>query len=421
VFIPYIQEEGLRKIFSKQVLYKEEGLEIFHKAMGGIYTDPNSINNHINLTMKMLFMLLCEKHPHVSIRAIDIFMNLLGIIKNSTQKLNYDFTITDNILNKINEKLGDTIPKVRNKAVDLYCFMLKQSFCDYNNLLNELTKTEGRARISSKVVLGRLGIFTKVFDEFDNAVKDKRTDLQSFPFISIATFVIENINHAKSEVRKDVREVSLKMCKIFGFKKLKPLFEKVEERELIKLQPDIPELEEIIKELAKKKPQEPQKRSRSSNNNNKSLEKNNKSVNRSLSNSKNSLSCVYCGKSNPSFKNKEDFDKHVKEDCVLFINCIKCSDNVHLKHYNSHMVSHCKHKEEFKLCKRCKESVLQIEYDQHVKDNKCNPAKNVNSNGRCPLCHKDIQPGDKGFQQHLAKDICQKQKRREKVTFVNGT
>jgi hypothetical protein len=422
VFISHIQEENLKKIFSRQVLYKEEGLDIFLKSMAGLYKDSSTINNNINLTMKMLFTLLCEKHPQVSIRAIDIFINLLNIIKSSSSmKISYDFSITDNILVKINEKLGDTIPKVRNKAVELYCFMLKQSFCDYNNLLNELTKTEqGKSKTSSKVILGRLGIFKGVFEEFDSAITDKRTDMNSFPFLAIASFVIENINHAKSEVRKDVREVCMKMNKIFGFKKLEPLFKKVDERELVKLQPDIPELDEIIKELEKNKPKVPQKRSRSTNQNNKSVEKNNKSVNRSLSNSNNS-SCVYCGKTSQNFKNKGEYDKHVKEECVLFTNCTKCNENVMVKNYNSHLLSSCKHKDEYKLCKRCKEGILQIEYEQHIKDNRCNPAKNLNSNGRCGLCHKDIQPGDKGFQQHLVKDICQKQKRRDKVTFVNGT
>jgi hypothetical protein len=174
-FIPYIQEEGLRQIFSKQVLWKEDGLETFANNMDKIFKDPETINNNINLTMKMLFDLLCEKHPQVCVRAIDIFMQLLNIIKNSTIKLNYDFAITDNILNKINERLGDTVTKVRNKAVELYCYMLKQSFCDYNNLLYELTRTDAlmKGKGSSRVVLGRLGIFKGVFDEFDTAIKEK--------------------------------------------------------------------------------------------------------------------------------------------------------------------------------------------------------------------------------------------------------
>ena len=72
------------------------------------------------------------------------------------------------------------------------------------------------------------------------------------------------------------------------------------------------------------------------------------------------------------------------------------------------------------MCKRCKEAIDLKDYEYHVRENKCNPAKNINSSNRCPVCHRDIPPHDKGFYLHLVKYICQKHKRKEKITFVNG-
>lgn len=446
MFIKYIGEDGLKKLFSRNILWKEEGLEDFNKCLPNIFSESckaesvksgNEIDVLINLILKMLFLFLCEKHPQTSIRSMDIFETLLSEIKKATVKLNYDINLTDNILLKIKEKLGDVNAKVRNKAVCLYSFMLKQDFCDYHNLLSELIEDEmkrldiKKVIRSSKMILGKLSIFNQVFKEFDIAVKDKRTDVNTFPFNLIATYVIENINHSKSEVRKLDREVIIKICKIFGFKRLEPLIKKVDERELEKLIKDIPEIKELIEQRLKelntsiqphnsrnKSPKGEREKSGSPKRDKKKPERKN-STTKSVSPPK-FLNCSYCGKFDKKFVTEEDLKEHTLKDCVMFTNCIKCKLCVEVKLYNSHMLNDCVNKEEFKTCKRCKEPIDIKVYDQHVKDNKCNPAKNQNSSGRCPLCHKDIPPQDKGFIQHLVKDICQIQKRRDKVTFVNG-
>ena len=259
IFIKYLGEEIIRKVFSKNILWKDEGLEEFGKSIYKLFSSTinkgNEINNIINLIMKMVYTFLCEKHPQVCIRSIEIFEILLTEIKNSKTNLNYDFTITDRILIKIKEKLGDVNAKLRGRAVDLYSFMLKQESCDYNNLLSELVEDElkqidSRKVIrSSKMILGKLSIFNNVFEDFNNALKDKRTEMNTFPFNLSSTYVIEKINHSKSEVRKLDSEIILKMYKIFGFKKLEPHLKKVDERELEKLEELIPEVKDIIQFL----------------------------------------------------------------------------------------------------------------------------------------------------------------------------
>ncbi len=446
LFIKYIGEDGLKKLFSKNILWKEEGLEEFNKGLNKNFAESckaepmksgNEIDLLINLIMKMLHLFLCEKHPQTCVRSMEIFETLLNEIKKTTVKLNYDINLTDNILVKIKEKLGDVNAKIRNKAVQLYNYMLKQEFCDYNNLLIELIEDEmkrfdvRKVVKSSKMILGKLSIFDKVFEDFDNAVKEKRTDKNSFPFNLIATYVIENITHSKSEIRKLDREVIIKMCKIFGFKKLEPFFKKVDERELEKLIKDIPEVKEIIEQrnkdlntsvkinIGNKSPKNGDKKERERSGSPKRdtniKRKNSKSVSPPKI-----LNCNFCGKFDKKFLTEEDLTEHSCKECVMFSNCTKCKENIEVKKYNTHLLNDCPNKEDFKTCKRCKEPIDVKDYDSHVKDNKCNPAKNQNSSNRCPLCHKDIPPQDKGFVQHLVKDICQKQKRRDKVTFVNG-
>jgi len=587
--IYYFGEENLRKIFSNQVIFKEEGLDTLLKSLKEIIertikenknnknNNSNSLNPEktesetskiINLIMKLVFILMKDKHPHVSIKTIDIFQTLLSTISEVTLSkqvatLAYDLTITDKILFKIKEKLGDPNPKIRTKAVDLYCLLLRQNLCDYNNLLSELLEDELRHHIdtkkvvkSSKTIIGKLSIFDNVFDEIQNSLGDKRTDEKTFPFTLILKYVIENLTNTKSEIRKLARRILVKMYTAFGYKKIEPFIKKVDERELEKLVELMPEVAETLlkskqiggvkllslnsgiaannnssvvypissnKSLLMRKSLEKKNSNNASNNinnnhntasnsnnkvnnNNKRNEKrkllgkyqiqssvvqnndnsnnnnnnenslikmnsvisggaaelsncspqadsinvkatmklesysndylkilnNINSINNStkspvsspnkaaaaaaksvLPNNKNKvLICSYCGKSDESFLNSKDLEAHKSSDCRLFSNCAKCNQNVEVRLLNQHLLAECAKKSESKQCKRCKEPVDFKSYEEHIKSNSCNPAKNLNSSNRCPLCHKDIPPYDKGFVQHLVNDSCQMQSRK---------
>ncbi len=508
-FIPFIGEDGLKKLFSRHVLWKEEGLEEFMKKLDEIINEKNENLNHlINLNMKLISIFLSEKHPQITLRSLELFENTLIIMKNlnmsslnknsanlnnsiinnsnlnisnirnnntvsKSEKMNYDFNSTENILIRIKEKLGEVSFKLRNKAIDLYCFMLKQNFCDYNNLLSELLEEEFRhidskkIQKSYKVILGKLRIFENVFEEFDTAVCEKRTDLNTFPLQNILNYTVENLGHSKSDVRKLAKKILLKINLIFGFKKIEnSLAKKGEERELEKLSNEIPEITELIKVIQVNKLKMPQhsprgkssgisvgssgldkKRSQEKKNNknsnkfNKSIieksetESNNINIDKESNILKNdkenannrkpkvkpveapiekikNLICSYCGKTDKKFTSQNRIEEHLSTECLLFSNCIKCLKNMEIRLLNNHMLSECSFKSDFKLCKRCKEAVLISAYETHIKDNTCNPAKNINSCNRCPLCHKDVPPLDKGFVQHLVNDGCPNYKRK---------
>jgi len=584
--IKYIGEENLRKIFSIQVIFKEEGLDVLLKSLKeivektlkekavNISVTENETSKILNLIMKLVFISMKDKHPHISIKTIDIFQNLLSIINDiilnkKVVNLVYDLSVTDKILIKIKEKLGDPNLKIRTKSVDLYCLLLRQNLCDYNNLLTELLEDElkhvdtKKILKSSKTIIGKLSIFDNVFDEIENALQDKRTDEKTFPFSLILKYVIENLTNSKSEIRKLARRILVKMYTAFGYKKIEPMLKKVDERELEKLVELVPEVLDTLKNkqinikllqqnvninsvinnsqqlpinnksllarksLEKRKSIETKNsagnanynsnnniyniNSNNINNNNIIVTKNIKSIekkkvlgryqikiesenfepsliklssaksgkekavisikatnpmeniiegetgiqastelvssdlsykvkldaynneyqkninnlntsnskiqspsrkNLRIPNNKNKiLICSYCGKSDDSFVNSKELESHKNSDCPLFTNCLKCNLNLEVRLLNHHLLSDCNKKSENKLCKRCKEPVDTNSYEEHLKSNNCIPAKNLNSSNRCPLCHKDIPPYDKGFVQHLVNDKCSKQTR----------
>ena len=118
---------------------------------------------------------------------------------------------------------------------------------------------------------------------------------------------------------------------------------------------------------------------------------------------------MYCNK---EFEKKNDLLIHWNKECPFFITCKKCNENIEVKEYNTHLLLYCKLKNEYKQCKRCKEAIEKKIYDNHIKENNCNPAKNISSANRCPLCHSDIPPKEIGFIQHLIKDGCSQQQRK---------
>ena len=99
----------------------------------------------------------------------------------------------------------------------------------------------------------------------------------------------------------------------------------------------------------------------------------------------------------------EDMNNHIKS-CKMCTRCDKCKIYLEVKNLTNHRLNECKYKNEFIFCDRCKEAIGTKEYKKHTEKKKCNMYKS--NYNRCPLCHKDIPYGNKGFYQHLVVDKC---------------
>ena len=260
LIVKIIKEDDMRKIFSKQILWKEEGINIFLENLINILeykeeNNPNIINNIIIQIMKLALILIEDKHPSIIIKTLEILKKLFEYLKEHNTKLNIESNITDSILFKIKQKIGDVNPKVRAKAVSLYCYMLTLNFCDYDNLISELLEEELKhydskyIPKSNNLIMGKLDIFINVFNNFSDALKSKRTKIESFPSNLVIEYLIINVSHNKSEIRKKTRLAISQFIRIFGVPKFKKKIEKIEEKELIKLVAEIPELREYFPKL----------------------------------------------------------------------------------------------------------------------------------------------------------------------------
>jgi centrosomal protein CEP104 len=357
LIVKVIGEEGLKQLFSKSSEWKIKGFKNFIEKMETMFSaksDSKYINDLITLIMKLIMIFFDEKQPITILNTLDVIEKLLNEIKKHKSKLNIDLNITDLLLSKIKSKIGDNNLNIRKKTIELYCYMLSLDYCDYNNLISELIEDELKQldikyiKKSSKVIYGKLEIFKNVFDDFQNALSNKRTDMSSFPLNLVMNYLILNVTHSKSEIRKLCRLDILKFINIFGVQKIKKKLEKIEPRELNKLVNEIPALQDVFPHLAGNgqgsNSLDNSNGSRYFNTSNKSKSKNKINKlnisNKSIKNKPN-IKCEYCGK---EVKNKEELNSHFNSECLFFINCENCNENIEVKKLTNHRLNECKKK-----------------------------------------------------------------------------
>ena len=276
LLILIVGEEVIRKIFSKSMGYRKEGLQSLNKKIPEILnkeSDTKEANKYLVLLMDIIYLFLRSKHASIVFEALDIFNNILKAINNKSKQnnINYDFTITKKILNKIKEKLNDISKLVREKAENLYYIMLDSDFCDYNTLLAELIEKEliyqfnkflefkknnnnneyspydeynnyniiSEDKSSNHLIITKLNIFLKALENFDDSVRKNKTSKESFPQNLLGDFIIININHPNNEIREIAKKLLIRFIDIFGNSIIEKMNIYLDERDIMRLDKEL--------------------------------------------------------------------------------------------------------------------------------------------------------------------------------------
>ena len=284
--INILGEEIIRKIFSKNVYYKNDGFNALNLRVNDIivfspqYEEESK--NYIASLMKIFFLFIDDKNSSVVLNCFELLRNIIKAIKekNLINKIKYDYRIEKSIINKIIEKFNHNSKRIRKKASQLYCYILDSNFCEPNSLLIDLIQNEvneyfyklnsinknnyasrlnsarsgiGMSRgmgylisINKNTIIEKMNIF---FDIFSFPEKFKlKFNKNKFPKTIIGDFIIMNMNSPKEEVREITKKVLIKYIKIFGnqiFYKMKMI---VGNKDLSKIIQDNDELKiELIK------------------------------------------------------------------------------------------------------------------------------------------------------------------------------
>ena len=288
LLIPIVGEETIRKIFSKWMGYRKEGLKYLNEKVSDILnheSDTKDINKYISILMDIINIFINNKHSSIVFESLDIFNNILKAISNKSKENNisYDFTVTKRTLRKIKEKLNDISKLVREKAENLYYFMLESDFCDYNILLVELIEKElinqfdrskkekknnnfnqyifydnynnniiPEDKSSNHLIITKMKIYKKALEIYDDAVAKNKTDKARFPQNILGDFIIMNINHQNNDVREITKEVAIRFISIFGNDILEKMNFILDEKDIIKTEKELKKIYEKIRLEEKK-------------------------------------------------------------------------------------------------------------------------------------------------------------------------
>eukprot|EP00347_Sterkiella_histriomuscorum_P018511 403345233 len=130
--------------------------------------------------------------------------------------------------------------------------------------------------------------------------------------------------------------------------------------------------------------------------------------------------CNYCDLQNEDFDRDEIMDLHYWKDCRYLNECQYCQQVIEIPILKSHWLEECQKKGELRQCQRCKEVILENQFEQHTIELKCIP--NPQSQEICPLCGVNISAliksmGGKAtiedaWKNHINVDRCQKNVRK---------
>ena len=288
LLIPIVGEETIRKIFSKCMGYRKEGLKYLNEKVSDILnheSNTKEVNKYISLLMDIINKFINNKHSSIVFESLDIFNNILISIscKSKQNNIAYNFTVTKRTLRKIKEKLNDISKLVREKAENLFYIMLESDFCDYNILLIELIEKElinqfdrsieakknnnfnqyifydnynnniiPEDKSSNHLIITKMKIYKKALEIYDDAVAKNKTDKIRFPQNILGDFIIMNINHQNNDVREITKEVAIRFISIFGNDILEKMNFILDEKDIIKTEKELKKIYEKIRLEEKK-------------------------------------------------------------------------------------------------------------------------------------------------------------------------
>ena len=241
--VKVLGEENMQKIFSKDYLWKEEGLNILFEKLEDIIQNNNkNYGKIINMLFKLCLLLLEDNHPSTVIKIFEVIKKLFNYMNDMKIKLKLDKNINDGILHTIKKKLSDINTKVRTKAVLLYSFLFTLNIFNFYNLLEEMIKIDDNN--NTNIIFSKLDILINILYSNDQSVKKKISDKKNFPFLLIIEYLINNLQNNNNKIRKKSRYCIKLFFDIYNdIDKFIKYFDKISEKELDELIKEIPKLQ----------------------------------------------------------------------------------------------------------------------------------------------------------------------------------
>ena len=253
--INILGEDIIQKLYSKNLYYKEEGFRALNMRVYDIIIfcpeSAEETNKYLSALINIFLLFFDDDNPKIILNCIDLFMNIIKAIeeKKYLNKIDYSFQISRPIIKKIKDKLSFDSDIIRDKLVELYCYILNSNLNDYNSLIIELVDNEvneyfsklniNKNNLNLKInshwnaleifrnktylkfdknknsIISKMNIFLNIFSNYIK-FEHKKFDINKFPKDIVGDFIIMNINYPNREVKDITQKVLVKYIEIFG-------------------------------------------------------------------------------------------------------------------------------------------------------------------------------------------------------------
>ncbi|KAG8183807.1 hypothetical protein JTE90_027733 [Oedothorax gibbosus] len=384
----------VEKMYSKSFDQREEAmkelqvfLEKYQKK--GKSHPPNDV---IKAATFLIQKALCDKVFSIYTAALNIlaicFKYFIPTHQVSKVEASY---LAEKSMPEIINKLGDTAPRLKNASVEYLTHSFPYSELENLQIIPLYVLSPLQNNLNVRLSQGRCELVEKLVKIYPPSTHSVLSHPKVMPFLVAA------LQHPASSVRGCVERIIVYLYEKDPGKVRKYLpFDSAASRRNIMHRRLLQEFERIDRKQGRSKdsnsqakPSPPKKE--------KILPVTSVAASDDISLMK---TCIFCEEKNDKFTS-EGLDDHYDKDCPMLIRCTNCKQIVEIASLTEHLLEECESRGQYKQCPLCLEAVPALNFDNHTKIRSCTMAKSSSEANHCPLCHKNIEPGEGGWRSHL--------------------
>ncbi|GFY44879.1 centrosomal protein of 104 kDa [Trichonephila inaurata madagascariensis] len=387
----------VEKMYSKSFDQREEAmkelqsfLEKYQKK--GRSHSPNDI---IKAASFLIQKALCDKVFSIYTAALSILaMCFKSFIPAHQVSKIESSALVEKSMPEIMNKLGDTAPRLKNASLQYLTNEFPYSELENLQIIPLYVLSPLQNVLNVRLAQGRCELLEKMIKKYPPSSHSILSLSKVMPFL------VDALQHPASSVRGSTERIILYLYEKDGTKVRKYIpFDSVASKRNIMHRRLLQEFDKIDKQKlgSKVKPSLDTKEKVSKQNFAPPVTQ---IATEDLSVMK---TCIFCEEKNDKFS-PEGLDDHYDKECLMLIRCSNCKQIVEIASLTEHLLEECESKSQYQQCPLCLEAIPSLNFDNHIKIRMCTMAKSSSEANHCPLCHKNIEPEEQGWRNHLMSD-----------------
>ncbi|XP_035225649.1 centrosomal protein of 104 kDa-like isoform X3 [Stegodyphus dumicola] len=373
--------ELVEKMYSKAFKQREESmknisayLEKYQKK--GKSHAPNEVIRAVSILIQRAFF---DNVHSIYAAALNILTECFKhfIPQNQVSKSETNFLV-DKCIPEIMNKLGDTASRLKNASME-YLIENVRYLEENSQFIQQYAVTPIQNVLNVRLAQGRCELIEKIVKKYPP------WNFNILPLSRVMPFLLDALHHPSSSVRSIAERIILYLY----------------DHEVIKVKKYFSFDSDTLKKniMYRRLQQAFDKKKRNSKEKNGMVQMNN-SNQKTLEELSLMKTCIFCEERSDRFT-ASGLDEHYDKECPMLIRCSNCKQILEIATLTEHLLEECGSKNQYKQCPICLEAVPSLNFENHVKIRTCTMAKPENEANHCPLCHKNIAPGEGGWRSHF--------------------